>query len=1646
MMGRYVYKQGIPEVNRHNYKAERFSKTEGMMKFLSAQITWKGLRLLFILALAVSALGPGEWRLARAQAGPTLRVDSYNFSAEGYEWPLGAQVTLSVEDPETDASPDYTAAATLDPNQTYISFNLNGVDLHPGVTVALSDGTTTKEVLLGSLDAVRPYPGQSLVNGVADPNSLITVGYWEGMTYAYRRLQASGDGNWQVDFSVLSDPGDQGIVSQLLPGSGCQACQVDAEGDGQCYSFQVLDPRIIARPWSNTVVAQDWAPGAILTLRVDDPQTPATPDYTAVQTAKPYKWDTRYTRIHFYLAQALNLRAGMEITLGDGVITKTHTIVDMSITAVDIVADKVSGLAPPGSILGLSAYDNYNDAYREVEAGEEGGTWEVDFSQAAPGENTADLGPGTQISVQQWDVDGDNTQLNLPANTNMYAPRRITIKIGLNMCSVQGADWPPGNSVTLTVDDPGTLKNPDNTATKVSRPYDPANSLVEFNLNCTILHPGTLVTLSDEIDTRSLVFHNLGIRGVNTFTDIVSGFSAPYSGVWVKAYLDDGEWTRYVYADEDGYWTADFSRPGLYPDMQELDLTGEMDIRAYQYDEDGDITQLRWRSPSLKVWLSDETISGNRWPNGATITLTIEDPATPQSPDLQIPQTVHALWPEQVLFNLSGLSDLQPGQKITLSDGVVTRSQTIDNLTVTQVDTLADQVTGIAPPEAEVCLYRWDDENYELCVPADTNGNWTADLGYDLQPGAAGNACIQDATGGVWVTWYAGWSAPDPETLVFAAGSPFDLDVTGNEVGENYFTRLQLFEPLLRPGLEVGLEPAASSDYSLSPDGRVYTFTLRQAASWSDGIPLTAQHFVDGILRQLDPALATGYASLLFPIQGAQDYYEGGISDPDLVGVRALAADTLQITLGQPTAHFIQVLTTPIVLPVRRDLIDQYGNAWQDAGNFQGNGPYRLVERDGAHLLLAPNPYYHSPQQVTFDSVAFSYIPVIEDQLNAFRSGQVDVVLGASAQYPLIKADPALLPYLHRYDGSVTFLGLRVEKAPLNNLLVRQALAHATDRQALLDGLRPASQVALGVIPPGIEGYQGGAIGLPYNPTLAQDLLAQAGYPGGAGFPEIELIASTQMVPQAEQVAAGWQAVLNIPVRIATYRNRLQYLNNCRAGPASCATHAYLFSWLTDYPDGYGYLNDLFHPDATYSWTGWDNPNYRMLMDQIAAESDPAQRLAYMHQAERLPVQDEAAAIPLYFPQQTVLARNGVYPYLERSPASYLTRWGDSDLDGEGLPDLIDPCPADPLDACNPAGSAAGVYGPDGGEPATEDGSAALDIPAGALDERITFTIVDAGSDYVLDTNLGDAQAALSYDIGPECTTFAIPATITLHWADTNDDGVVDGTDLLESGLYVFKDGAAVSSICSLDAGCDMVGNTFSVQVSSLSRFVLGTLLAPVIEAIHAPFQPLPVGATVQVSAEVRNLDNNSTLTWEWDDGTSTTSTALSATHVYNQAGIYILHLTVNKPGFAPVSAAYEYIVIYDPAGGFVTGGGWIADPTGKAHFGLNAKYKKNSTLPEGNTEFQFKEADLRLRSTAYDWLVVSSTGAWAIYKGIGLVNEQLARNGTPYKFMVWAIDGQPDALRIKIWWLDNDGQEQVIFDNGSQQPPGGGSIVIHQK
>ena len=275
----------------------------------------------------------------------------------------------------------------------------------------------------------------------------------------------------------------------------------------------------------------------------------------------------------------------------------------------------------------------------------------------------------------------------------------------------------------------------------------------------------------------------------------------------------------------------------------------------------------------------------------------------------------------------------------------------------------------------------------------------------------------------------------------------------------------------------------------------VYTIHLRRDAVWSDGEPLVAQHYVDGIIRLLKPDTAAEYAWLMYIIQGSEAFNYGETNDPTTVGIRAVDDYTLEIALESPASYFDSILAFFTTYPVREDIIERYGNQWTEAGNFVGNGPYRMAEwAHNDYLTVEKNSLYHSRNDVTIERIEF---PIIVDDATAlvvYERGELDI-----SGYPpeelsrIIETMPDHFVRLPR-PGSY-YLGLNTLHSPTDNVNMRKALSSSINRRDILDNVleQPWRIAACGVIPPEIPGYQGCRhVGYDFDIGSARGYLAAA--------------------------------------------------------------------------------------------------------------------------------------------------------------------------------------------------------------------------------------------------------------------------------------------------------------------------------------------------------------------------------------------------------------------------------------------------------------------------------------------------------------------------------------------------------------------------
>jgi PKD repeat protein len=299
-------------------------------------------------------------------------------------------------------------------------------------------------------------------------------------------------------------------------------------------------------------------------------------------------------------------------------------------------------------------------------------------------------------------------------------------------------------------------------------------------------------------------------------------------------------------------------------------------------------------------------------------------------------------------------------------------------------------------------------------------------------------------------------------------------------------------------------------------------------------------------------------------------------------------------------------------------------------------------------------------------------------------------------------------------------------------------------------------------------------------------------------------------------------------------------------------------------------------------------------------------------------------------------------------------------------------------------------------------------------------------------------------------------ALVTFDGSASSDP---DGDELQYS--WDFGDGATATGVTAAHAYADNGSYTVTLTVSDGQKQSQATTtgeianVAPTVGPLTASMIVGPIGTEVSVTATFTDPGSADTHTSsvDWGDGTvepaQAATSPVTGTHMYTAPGVYTVILTVTDDDGGVGQSEYRYVVVYDPTGGSVSGGGWIDSPagacvldptlTGKANFGFISKYLKGATVPTGKTEFQFKAGSLNFHSEGYDWLVVNQNDTNAQYKGSGTINGAGA-----YKFMLWAGDGSPDTFRIKIYSEGPDGSEVVVYDNGFNQALGGGSIVIH--
>src|SRR5882672_3127314 len=348
---------------------------------------------------------------------------------------------------------------------------------------------------------------------------------------------------------------------------------------------------------------------------------------------------------------------------------------------------------------------------------------------------------------------------------------------------------------------------------------------------------------------------------------------------------------------------------------------------------------------------------------------------------------------------------------------------------------------------------------------------------------------------------------PAPDLVIINGNEPESLDpaiVTG--LSEMRITKA-LFEGLVRLDPKKAQPiPGLAERWEVSPDGRVYTFYLRTNAAWSTGEPITTEDVLYSWLRALSPATAGDYAGQLFYIKNAEDYYNGKIKDAAQVGIHALDRRVFRVELEHPLAFFLDLCAFSTLTVVPRQSIEKHGDRWLTARPLPCSGPYQLASwRLNDKVRLRKSTRYWDAANTQSEIIDVLPIGSPNAALNLYETGVADIVWDKDL-VPMELLDVLTKrPDFHTFDYLGTyFYRFNVTRKPLDDARVRKAFALATDKERIIRKLtKGGEKPAFHFVPNGVAHYESPA-GLAFNPEQGRKLLAEAGFPGGKGFPRFQ--------------------------------------------------------------------------------------------------------------------------------------------------------------------------------------------------------------------------------------------------------------------------------------------------------------------------------------------------------------------------------------------------------------------------------------------------------------------------------------------------------------------------------------------------------------
>lgn len=462
--------------------------------------------------------------------------------------------------------------------------------------------------------------------------------------------------------------------------------------------------------------------------------------------------------------------------------------------------------------------------------------------------------------------------------------------------------------------------------------------------------------------------------------------------------------------------------------------------------------------------------------------------------------------------------------------------------------------------------------------------------------------------------------------------------VIGNSAGAIMY---DLFEGLVTRGPDGSIVPAVAESWSISEDGRVYTFQFNENAKWSDGRQITADDFVWSYKRILDPLSGTRGASALFPVLNAWGISLGEKSVDDLA-VKAISPTTLEIILDGPAPYFINLLASYSNAPVPRHAIEKHGRKWTQPGNMVTNGAYVLNKVvTNTYYQLVKNPHYHGADKVSIEEVFYYPVPSPTTSLKRYLAGELDVILNIpSNQYESLRKTRPEEFRLARGIG-LCYLLINNTRPPFDDLRVRKALSLSIDRDVIIEKLlRTGDEPAYSVVPNAVWGGPG------ENPEFsrmpqeerwaeARRLLAEAGF--NRSNP-LRFTFNFAPVEKDRRLAVAyrsmWQRV-GVDAELET-AGAWDLMNRA----ASRDYQVMRMTYYSIFPDPVSFFA-LVMGDSFRNYSGYSKADINERLAIADTIRSPEERTAYLREIEQT-VMGDFPVIPTYFPSRAFLVNERV--------------------------------------------------------------------------------------------------------------------------------------------------------------------------------------------------------------------------------------------------------------------------------------------------------------------------------------------------------------------------------------------------------------------